>query len=290
VSDGFEVTLTDADGIYYLPSQKKNGYVFISIPGNYEPRTIDNIPQFFKRLKADATTEEVASFVLTKANNDRHTILAVTDFHLANRLEDLAQFNTCLTDMNAVISSYRSAGTNAYVLTLGDLSNDSYWYTNNFALPEYANVIKGFNAGVFNTMGNHDNDPNQVGDWFTEQKFKDVIGPTWYSFNLGKAHYVVLDNIIYHNAGQDEEGRYNNGITSDQIEWLKKDLSHVADKSAPLIIAMHVNLYSRPNASNSIALNLSNGQELINCLAGFTNVYVLTGHTIEISGLIPIRG
>ena len=32
VSDGFEVTMTDAAGIYYLPSSKKGKYVFISIP------------------------------------------------------------------------------------------------------------------------------------------------------------------------------------------------------------------------------------------------------------------
>src|SRR5690606_27881783 len=34
VSDGFEVTQTDANGIYYLPSTKKSNYVFVSIPGN----------------------------------------------------------------------------------------------------------------------------------------------------------------------------------------------------------------------------------------------------------------
>src|SRR5690606_31226014 len=30
VSDGFEVTKTDENGTYYLPSAKKHGYVFIS--------------------------------------------------------------------------------------------------------------------------------------------------------------------------------------------------------------------------------------------------------------------
>jgi hypothetical protein len=36
VSDGIEVTTTDANGLYYLPSKKKYGYVFISVPGGYE--------------------------------------------------------------------------------------------------------------------------------------------------------------------------------------------------------------------------------------------------------------
>jgi hypothetical protein len=45
-----EVTVTDSQGIYYLPSVKQNGFVFISIPGNYEIAASDNIPQFFRRL------------------------------------------------------------------------------------------------------------------------------------------------------------------------------------------------------------------------------------------------
>ena len=48
VSDGYEVTVTDSEGIYYLPSAKQNKFVFISLPGNYEIATSDNIPQFFQ--------------------------------------------------------------------------------------------------------------------------------------------------------------------------------------------------------------------------------------------------
>jgi len=50
VSDGVEVTVTDANGVYYLPSQKQNGYVFISLPGNYEIAKTGNLPQFYKIL------------------------------------------------------------------------------------------------------------------------------------------------------------------------------------------------------------------------------------------------
>ncbi len=70
VSDGYEVTTTDENGIYYLPSQKKTGFVFISVPSNYEAPLVDNIPQFFKRL-AGGNTVEQKDFSLTPSNNDK---------------------------------------------------------------------------------------------------------------------------------------------------------------------------------------------------------------------------
>ena len=188
VSDGYEVTVTDADGVYYLPSQKRNGYVFISVPGNYELPEIDNVPQFFKRLTTNASTAERHDFELTETNNEQHTVFAVADWHLANRTNDIAQFNTCLADINSVINSYKSAGSKTYVLTLGDMTWDGFWYSNSFALPQYITQMKRLNAPVFSSMGNHDNDPYNAGDWLAELTFKNVVGRTWYSFNLGKVH------------------------------------------------------------------------------------------------------
>lgn len=58
VSDGYEVTTTDADGIYYLSSLKKNKYVFIPVPGNYEVSSTNNLPMFFKRLAGGVSVEQ----------------------------------------------------------------------------------------------------------------------------------------------------------------------------------------------------------------------------------------
>ncbi|MDR1154761.1 MAG: calcineurin-like phosphoesterase C-terminal domain-containing protein [Bacteroidales bacterium] len=282
VSDGHEVAVTDANGVYYLPSQKQTGFVFISTPGNYETDSRDGIPQFFRRLEAPAATVERKDFALTQVNNDRHAVLAIADWHLANRTADLAQFNNCLTDINGVIDSYRAAGVKVYGLTLGDMTWDTYWYSNHFALPEYLTQMKRVNTVFFNTMGNHDNNRYITDDRMAEQPFRDIIGPTWYSFNLGKIHYVVLDNIQYVNTGGAQgvigNGNYNDMVTAGQIAWLKKDLAKVQDKSAPLIVAMHIHLYNQPNVNNAAAVHLDNGQELISCFDGFAGVHVLTGH------------
>ena len=289
VSDGFEVTTTDADGIYYLPSQKKHGYVFISIPGNYEAPLVNNIPQFFKHLKAGANEAERADFILAPADNDRHVVLVFGDTHLRKNLID--QFNICLADMNGLIDSYRAAGAKPCVLTVGDVSMERYWRRTTEPGPcdlrDYASLLKRLKAPVFNTMGNHDNDSWEQGDMAGERAWKDIIGPSYYSFNLGRAHYVALDNIVWANNGGSHgvngDFSYEGAFTDYQMEWLVKDLATVADKTAPLIITMHIPLYGGPDINNNASMYLKPGhaQKLVDILKGFgfSNVLVLGGHT-----------
>lgn len=287
VSDGYEVTVTNDKGIYYLPSQKKTGFVFISLPGNYEVSSSDNIPQFFKRLSGGTTVEQ-KDFSLTQADNSKHVVLALADWHLANRNDDLSQYNTWfIPDINSIISGYAASGTKVYGIALGDMTWDAYWYENNFRLPDYLTQMSKINCKIFNIMGNHDNDPYCAGDWIAENKFREVVGPTYYSFNLGSIHYVVLDNVEYINTGGSQgvigDRNYNDVIVYDQMEWLKKDLAKVSDKNAPLIIAMHTQLFSNPvldaNGNQTSTIHLNNGSALLTALQGFTDVHFLTGHT-----------
>lgn len=288
VSDGFEVTLTDEKGRYYLPSQKETGFVFISVPGNYEVATTGNAPQFFKRLGGRVNTVEQKDFSLIRTDNEKHVVISMADWHLANRNNDLEQFTgTILPDVNATIDQYAADGTRVYVLTLGDLTWELYWYENNFGLNDYIPYMNRLNAPVFNLMGNHDNDPYYADDWQAENKYRDIIGPTYYSFNLGKVHYIVLDDVEYLNSGGTEgtvgSRNYNEKVIRDQIEWLKKDLATITDKNTPIVLATHTPVYRNPTLDESgnqvNRLALENGQELINCLSGFSTVHVLTGHT-----------
>ena len=281
VSDGFEITKTDDKGIYYLPSAKKAKYVFISIPSNYEVSTNQNAAQFFQRLSQPVNVVEIKDFELTPVNNENHVVMVLGDMHLAKRNDDLNQFQKgFIPDVNQSIDTYKSMGKRVYALTLGDMTWDGYWYTNNYALPEYVAEMNKIKAMVFNTMGNHDNDPQATVDWVCEDKFRNILGPTYYSFNLGKIHYIVLDNIEYLNTAGARN--YNSKIVADQIAWLKKDLATITDKNTPIVLAMHIQLYRNPSLSGTTettSISLANGAELIATLEGFTNVNVLTGHT-----------
>jgi len=287
VSDGYEVTTTDIKGIYYLASVKKNGYVFISVPGNYEVANTNNAPQFFKRLIGGSSIEQ-KDFSLIQVNNSKHAVLTMADWHLANRNDDLAQFSSgFLSDVNSTISKYQAAGVKVYGLTLGDMSWDAYWYENLYALPEYLTQMFKINCTIFNTMGNHDNDPYSSGDWLAQDKYKNIIGPNYYSFNLGSVHYIVLDNVEYLNTGGSQgvigDRTYNDIVTADQMAWLTKDLATLKDKNTPVVIAMHIPLNRNPtldvNGNQVNSLSLNNSTALISALTGFTKVHVLSGHT-----------
>ncbi|MEN6569077.1 MAG: calcineurin-like phosphoesterase family protein [Rikenellaceae bacterium] len=288
VSDGVEVTKSDANGIYYLQSEKKHGYVFISVPSNYEVATVNKLPQFYKPV-AGITTVNQCDFELFESNNENYVVIAMADMHLANRNSDISQFkNGFYAEVAAYATQVKNSGKKIYGLTLGDMTWDAYWYSNSYSLPNYVNDIDGIGFQIFNTMGNHDNDPYQVGDFDAEAAFKSKIGPSYYSFNLGQIHYVVLDDISYINSGGSQgvvgDRNYTGSITPEQLAWLSKDLSEVADKTKPLVIAMHIPLYTitgiDAQGKDRLSLNLtSSGSSLINILSQFSSVKILSGHT-----------
>lgn len=290
VSDGYEVTVTNNEGVYYLPSLKKTGFVFISIPGNYEVATVGNAPQFFKRLSSNTTVVEQKDFSLIKVDNQKYVVIPMADWHLANRNNDIDQFTSkVLPDVNATIDKYKAEGTKVYALTLGDMTWDLYWYQNNFGLNEYVSYMNQLNCSVFNLIGNHDYDPYYANDWEAEHAYRNILGPTYYSFNLGAIHYVVLDDVEYINTGGSigtvGSRNYNYNINTTQLQWLAKDLANITDKSTPIVLAMHTPLYKRPTLdSDGNQLNevyLHNGDALIDLLAPFTEVHVLSGHLHE---------
>lgn len=285
VSDGYDVTKTDVDGVYYLSSNKRTGYVFVSIPGNHEMVTsANNLPTFYKYTNPNPNVVDTRDFELKSVNNDKHVLLSLADMHLANRNDDLTQFQTgFIADANQQIAQVKSEGKKVYALTLGDLTWETYWYSNSFMLPEYVKEISKLNAPVFNTIGNHDNDPYFASDWLSENAYRRILGPTYYSFNIGQVHYIVLDNIEYINSGGINGSigsrNYNAKVVEQQIDWLKKDLAMV-NPSTPIILATHIQLHNAPASNGSLpSFRMSNGQQLVDLFAGFEQVHVLTGHT-----------
>ena len=76
----------------------------------------------------------------------------------------------------------------------------------------------------FQCLGNHDMDYRKGGDETSDDTFQRVYGPTYYSFNRGQVHYVVMDNVRY--LGKERE--YDGFFQQHQLDWLKKDLSFVS--------------------------------------------------------------
>lgn len=282
VTDGYSVTRTDAAGVYYLPRHGSAQFVIISLPSGYEANTVDNIPEYFRRLASVKDGVERHDFCLRQVDNRRHVVITPADLHLANRFnrQDIVWFrNGFVADVNALIASYRVRGIQPYVLTLGDLSSDAHWYSDGYNLTHYVKDMRAVKAPIFNTMGNHDNDIMLHGDWIGEQPYRDIVGPVYYSFNLGEIHYVVLDNTIWINP-PGHMSQSEAGVAAHQIEWLRKDLAYVP-KDKPVYVAMHCQMSALQVAGLGLKPSpyMQGWQGLFDCFDGFADVHFLTGHT-----------
>ena len=299
VSDGYQIVKTDKQGLYNLTSAKRNGYVFITIPSGYEAMTegTDVVPQFWAELTADPQTAERHDFNLRAVNNDKHIIVAVTDIHIANRLNDQTVFTeSFIPSLKAEIEQYRKQGIPVYSINMGDSSFDLYWYDYNYDIADFRKTLAtaGYPTQMFATMGNHDNDgavpygPDV--DFLASAKYRKAFGPTYYSINIGKIHYVMLDNIIYRNQVKEggKKGKnivgsrnYDIAFTREQLDWLAADLKDV-DKSTPVVLAAHSPIFRYANymdAPVAIRLPEEQQQEFVSLLKDFKTVHILSGHT-----------
>lgn len=286
VSDGAEVTVTNEKGIYQLKSAKKWGYVFISVPSGYEVPSVGVLPQFHRALKNSADVVERADFKLEKVDGqDSYKIFMLGDMHLANRTGDLGQFAQFTSDLTDYMTRHK--GEKMYALTLGDMTWDLYWYSNSYYFPQYLNTVNSQikNLQIFHTMGNHDNDFQTRSDYDAAVKYVDQICPTYYSFNIGKVHYVVMDDIDCSSYDGSTSCNYVKSLSAEQLDWLAKDLSHVA-KTTPVVVAMHAQVFYPTTSGFKIDHDLVNTLRLFDILDGYT-VRFVTGHTHKLFNVTP---
>lgn len=286
VSDGYFIVETDADGVYNINSKKENGYVFITIPSEYEVKLSTIVPQFYQLTTAASSTAERHDFELFPSGDQtNHTVFFLGDMHLAGgKQNDVTQFAKFTSELAAHVNSHPSE--KMYAITLGDMVWDAYWYEKNYCFDQYISSMSSVkNLPIFHTMGNHDYDMKTSVDggtagWWavdfdTATKYRKTLGPSYYSMDIGKVHYVVLDNIFTKNTtgGTSADRHYDEMVYSDNINWLRKDLSYVS-KTTPVVVTMHAALFGQSGSAS-----LSNATELMNCFTGFSEVCFVTGHT-----------
>ena len=287
VSDGVFVTATDDEGRYYLSSLKQRGYVFITVPAGYRAAVNRTIPQFFRRLSGSPQTYEQRSFVLAPEANERHRMIVFTDTHLANRTNDIHQFeNGFKADLRKQIAQAKAEGVSLYAMALGDLTWDEYWYKNSYQPSHYVRQMADLDIPIYNIPGNHDNDPYVADDFESENPWRENLGPTYYSFDIGDIHYIQLDNTLFTNTGgaQGTVGKldYTEGLTADQLRWLEADLQRIpAGKT--VFVGMHIQFTNRYRIADgklswSYAMPADCRAKMLDLLAPYT-VHFVTGHT-----------
>lgn len=282
VSDGAEIVRTDERGIYAMTSERAEGTLFVSLPAGYEAPAAGCVPQFWALFEPGRDRYD---FPLVEADQSRYVLLVTADIQIDNDTRKVVPQSSLKSCTDTFVPAYRRAiaeyaDRKIYSVSLGDMVYDKFWYSRRFGLGEYKELIGQFGVPFFHIMGNHDNDPYCADDFEAAHAYREELGPTWYSLDIGAVHYVALDNIKYINTGGMPgivgQTNYAVEVSDRQIEWLKKDLAGV-DKATPVIVWMHAPLInSRALPANTLN-NFTNRDKLLACLDGY-RVIVLSGH------------
>ena len=252
VSDGYSVVKTDNNGVYKFTSGRDSEFVFVSVPAGYFFPNNNGIARHYQKVSGEC------NFKLTKHERDdsNHHFLIWADPQVKNVKDVQQMMSQSVPDVQKLVKSMGNSLIHG--IGVGDLVWD-----NHDLFESYTSAVGEMGIPFFQTLGNHDEDYGLGGDETSDQTFKKHYGPTYYSFNRGKAHYVVLDNVRYLGKGREYDGY----ITEEQLSWLEKDLSYIPKENL-LIICTHIPVYNQ----------VKNNRDLYKLLNG-RNVHIMSGHT-----------
>lgn len=256
VSDGYAVVTTNSRGEYTIKTHQDADNIWVSIPAGFEFPTEKSVARHYHLL----SSKNEYDFVLKPLDKDdaQHKFIIWADPQVKNKKDVEQMMDTSVPDVQELVKAM-GAGTLVHGICVGDI----VWDTQEL-FQDYNKGVEQMGIPFFQALGNHDMDYRQGGDETSDVTFKATYGPTYYSFNRGKAHYVVMENVRY--LGTERE--YDGYLTQDQLSWLAKDLAHVA-KDQLLIISLHIPVHS----------GVKNKAEFYKVLEGYTNVHVMSGHT-----------
>lgn len=226
VSDGLNTVVTDEKGRFEIDADEDSRFVFISTPSGYVSSVLDGRNLFYKEI--DRKTRSYDFIVEKNAKDDtNHNLVVIADPQISERNE-LPDLQKHAEDMGGFIKEMD--GDYTFGLCLGDIVG---W--DHSIYPEYNKIMSSTGIDYRYVIGNHDM-TNWGRTYETSMKnYGDMYGPAWYSFNVGKVHYIVLNNNFY--VGRDYF--YIGYIDERQLQWLENDLSHVR-KGSQIVVSMHI--------------------------------------------------
>lgn len=258
ISDGYSVVATDEKGRFEFELHPEAVTVFMSTPSGYAFNTERNIARHYKGV-SKISFKKGLRFELTPLDQDdqEHQFFIWADPQVKNEKDVEKMMNQSVPDVQQWV---KAAGKGALLhgITVGDIVWDEL-----SLFADYDRAVDKMGIPFFQCIGNHDMDYNKGGDEASDDTFQENYGPTCYSFNRGKVHYVVMDNVRY--MGKDRE--YDGYFQPYQLDWLRKDLSFVPEDRL-IIFCVHIPVHN----------GVKNNKDLYDIL-GNRPVHIMSGHT-----------
>ena len=274
VTDGYSVVQTSEAGTYELLSNRTRQFVYITLPAGYAiPTQANGTARFYQPIPPDAKPELTAHFELKPApvSDDKHVLLVLADPQIQNRYEADQLLEATAPDVGALVKTYQDRP--VFGVGCGDLVFDAFEL---FA--DYQKAVSIMGVPFFQVLGNHDMDTKGVrSDDLSSNTFKGLFGPTYYSFNRGEIHYVVLEDVFF--IGNNKQ--YIGYLTEEQLRWLEQDLALV-EKGKTVVVNLHIPAFTgasrRSKQAESMGGVVANRQELYRLLEPF-KAHIMSGHT-----------
>ena len=241
VSNGSSIVQTDAEGRYELPIDDDDA-IFVIKPAGY--RTVigsDQLPKFYYIHKP--TGSPASQFPGVSPTGDLPDSI---DFAMYPQ-DEPEQFKAILfgdpqprnqTEVDYITHDVieELIGTDAtFGVTLGDITFDDL-----SLFEPQAKAIAVLGIPWYNVLGNHDMNYDAKLDDHSDESFERVFGPAYYSFDYGKVHFIVLDDVEWM-IDEKGEGRYQGGLGREQMEFVRNDLRLIPDDQL-VVLLMHIPL------------------------------------------------
>lgn len=201
VSDGLNVTRTDAQGNYTLPGHAKQRFVFITTPAGYNVAG-----HFWQRVDSTGKPHDFALRPVKQTGK----FLRITD-------TETWRYDAWVSDIKEYVQTEGAD----FLIHTGDICYEK-------GMAFHADQVNTSTMGLptYYCIGNHD----LVKGPYGEALYESLFGPVFYSFDAGEVHYVVTPML---------HGDYKPSYTIDDVSrWLKNDLAN-ADPAKPVIVFSH---------------------------------------------------
>jgi hypothetical protein len=268
VSNQLEISTTDEEGRWELPSDEDVTFFVIKPRDWMTPVNAHQLPRFFYTHKPAGSPDQSFPGIAPTG-----PLPASIDFPLIQAQEPEkfeAVFFGDPQPRNVREVEYighdvveELIGTSAkFGVTLGDIVFDD------LAVFEPLNAtIALIGIPWYNVIGNHDINYDSAEDADSDETFTRTYGPNYYSFDYGPVHFLVLDNILWGGAKPEGSGSYSGGIEQTQLDFIRNDLALVSEDKL-VVLMMHIPL-----------TNMANREDLYRLIEHRPYTFSISGHT-----------
>jgi hypothetical protein len=271
VSNQREVVKTDRQGRYQLPVDEDTILFVIKPRGWALPLSDDNVPRFYYIHKPNGSIPVRYGGVPPTG-----PLPASVDFPLypqrePNRFRVLMFGDTQPRDMTEIFYIGRDVvreliGTReaAFGVVLGDVLFDDL-----SLFPALTRMMGQIGIPIYYVLGNHDLNFDSPDDQNSDETWHRRFGPNYYAFQYGRAHFLVLDDVVWFGAQEGQRGRYVAGLGERQIEFIRNYLRHV-NRSDLIVLLMHIPMWEWPDVER---------RQVFDALAPFAHTLSFSAHT-----------